>query len=197
MAKLAAPDNRTQKGRKLAAHLYDLKMSELLDLSPEHKAELRQRFPPLTAREVEDVVQQVIGARRYEQARMGWYTLPHDLAVLVLLGVTWFFGLRPGLVAAVAALVLLESLVQFTFSLGVYRVLSYAVWLTYPAYLLFGYALYAREGLEWYWAVPGAVLAWGGTFLLGALFRLPARLILGSLAQGREAYEKRESRKQR
>ncbi len=175
--KPASVKNRSHKGRKLASYLYDLRMTELLDLSPEHKTELRQRFPPLTANEVEDVIRQVIEARRYEQARVGWYALPHDLTVLVLVLVTWLFGLRPGLIAGVASLVLLESLAPFIFHLGVYRVLSFSVWLTYPAYLLFGWVLYAREGLAWYWALAGAVLAWGGTFVLGALARLPARMM--------------------
>lgn len=195
MSKKPAPSNRTQKGRKLASHLYDMEMAELLDLSKEQKAELRKKYPPLTPNEVDDVIRQVIDARRFEQARVGWFTLPHDLTVLALVLVTWLFGLRPGLIVGVAVLVLLESIVQFTFHLGVYRVLSYSVWLTYPAYLLFGYLLYANEGFAWYWAVLGAVLAWGGTFILGAIFRLPARMILGSLAQGREALEQRQKRK--
>ncbi|MBN1264681.1 MAG: hypothetical protein JXA25_04260 [Anaerolineales bacterium] len=195
MSNKAAPNNRTQKGRKLASHLYDLDMTELLALDQEQKAALRQQYPPLTTNEVEDVIQQVVDARLYEQARVGWFTLPHDLTVLVLVLVTWLFGLRPGLIAGVAVLVLLESIIQFTFHFGVYKVFSYAVWLTYPAYLLFGYVLYAQEGFAWYWAVLGAVLAWGGTFVLGVIFRLPARMILGSLARGREAYEERKGRK--
>jgi hypothetical protein len=113
--------------------------------------------------------------------------------VLVLVLATAIFDLRIGVIACVATLVLLEGIFQFTFSRKLYRPLSALVWVTYPAYLFFGYLLY-RMGYSIVWIVVGVLLASLGTYVLGTLSRLPVRLILENRARGREeALRKRQS----
>jgi hypothetical protein len=175
--KRESTDVRTEEGRELARRLYDYRMPQLEKLSAAEKANLLKEYPKLGETEFDYVVGQVIAARRYEQQRIGWQAVPHDVAVLTMVIVTSLSDLRYGIVAGIAVLVLLESLFQFYFDQRLYRFLSALVWLTYPAYLLLAYVLY-RRGLGFGWIVAVLLLTWGGTFLLGMLARLPVRLIL-------------------
>ena len=170
-------DVRTGEGQQLARRLYDYRIPQLEKLSATEKANLLKEYPQLGESEFDYVVQQVIAAKRYEQQRVGWQAVPHDVAVLTMVIVTSLSDLRYGVVSGIAILVLLESLFQFYFDQWLYRILSALVWLTYPAYLLLAYVLY-RRGLEFIWIIAVLVLTWGGTFLLGMLARLPVRLIL-------------------
>jgi hypothetical protein len=133
--------------------------------------------------EFQDVLRQVIDAKRYERERVGWQAIPHDVTVLVLVLVTALLDLRAGVVAAVATLVLLESLFQFYFNRDLYKPLSALVWLTYPAYLVLAYVLHRRE-YSLMWIIAAAVLAWAGPFLVSPLARLPARMMLEGRARG-------------
>ncbi|HUT15226.1 MAG TPA: hypothetical protein VMY98_03165 [Anaerolineae bacterium] len=174
---------RTEQGRQLARRLYDLKIGQLESLSGKEQARLLNEFPLLRKAEFQDVLRQVIEAKRYEQERTGWQAIPHDITVLVMVGVTSLLDLRSGAVAGVATLVLLESLFQFYFNRRLYGLLSTLVWLTYPAYVLLAYVLY-RRGFEIVWIVMAVLLAWLGTFLLGMLARMPVRIILEARVKG-------------
>jgi hypothetical protein len=176
-SKAQKSDARTEIGRELASKLYDYKLKDLMSLSPTRKAELRAEFPKLKEAEFNYVLEQVIEAKRYEQERVGWLAVPHDLAVLVLVALTGLVNLRAGIIVSIAVLVLLEGLFQFYFDRRLYRYLSALVWLTYPAYLLLAYLLY-RQGYELIWIAAAVAFAWGGTFLLGIIARLPVRMIL-------------------
>jgi len=185
---------RTKQGRELARKLYDCKLEELETLSAEEQSRLKSEFPLLRAAEFKDVLVQVIEAKHYERERVGWQAIPHDVAVLVLVVAAALFDLRAGIVAGIATLVLLESLFQFYFDRQLYRPLSTLVWLTYPAYLVLAYVLH-RRGFGLIWIAAAVVLAWGGTFVLGMLARIPVRLILEGKAKGaQEAARFREER---
>ena len=178
MAKTSKPiDVKTEQGRQLASKLYDYRLNKLLRLSPQERAQLLGEFPELGEAEFDYVLEQTIAAKRQEQVLVGWQTVPHDVAVLVLVTITVLFNLQVGIVAGVAVLVLLESLFQFYFNQRLYRYLSYLVWLTYPAYGVLAYVLSIR-GYEPLWVVGIVILVWAGTFLLGILARLPVRMIL-------------------
>ncbi len=168
---------RTEQGRQLARKLYDYRLQELERLTAEEQARLRDEFTLLSEAQFQDVLRQVIEAKRYNRERLGWQAVPHDITVLVFVLATSLFDLRVGIVAGIATLVLLESIFQFYFNRRLYGPLSTLVWLTYPAYLLLAYVLYGR-GLSLIWVAATVLLAWGGTFLLGALARLPVRMIL-------------------
>lgn len=176
------PDARTEQGRQLARRLYDYKVSQLESLTAEEQVRLLQDFPLLGEAEFKDVLRQVIEAKRYEQQRIGWQAIPHDITVLIIVAITTLLDLRAGIVAGIAILVLLESLFQFYFDPKLYRPLSTLVWFTYPAYALLAYVLYHR-GLELIWIVAIVAFVWGGTFLLGMLARLPPHLILNARAK--------------
>jgi hypothetical protein len=185
---------RLRQGQELARRLYDIKIRELESLSHEEKVKLRGEFPLLSPAEFEDVIRQTIEAKRYQQERVGWQAIPHDIAVLILVIVTAIFDLRTGVIAGIAALVFLEGVFQFYFHRDLYRPLSFLVWLTYPAYLVFAYLLY-REGFQVLWIAVGVFLASIGTYLLGGLARIPVRLILENRAKGtREATRIRAER---
>ncbi len=188
-------DSRTKKGRELARQIYDRKIRDLETMSLEDKARLRKEYPPLSQAEVDDVIRQVIEAKHYEQQQIGWRAIPHDISVLILVVVTVAFNLQAGVIACIASLVLLESLAQFYFNQKIYKPLSTLVWLTYPAYALFGYVLYKRDGLEILWVVAAVLLAWLGTFLFGSIARLPIRLILESSQKGKQAAAQRKQSK--
>ncbi len=175
-------DARTEMGRNLARLLFDYKLRDLINLSPGEKARLQAQFPRLNEAEFNDIVTQVIDAKQYQQERVGWQAVPHDIAVVIFVAVTTLVNLRIGVIAGVGALVLLESLFQFYFYRPLYRYLSLLVWLTYPAYILLAYVLYQR-GYEWVWILVIVALAWGGSFLLGIVARLPVRLILEAKAR--------------
>ncbi|MBC7233550.1 MAG: hypothetical protein H5T68_09975 [Chloroflexi bacterium] len=178
-------DARTEQGRQLARRLYEYKVSQLERLSAEEQGNLLRDFPLLGETEFKDVLRQVIEAKRYEQERIGWQAIPHDVAVLVTVAMTCLLDLRAGIVAGIAILVLLESLFQFYFDRKLYRPLSTLVWFTYPAYALLAYVLY-RRGFSALWIIAAVAFAWGGTFLLGMLARVPLRMILNARIKAAE-----------
>ncbi|MGD2104702.1 MAG: hypothetical protein PVJ55_06285 [Anaerolineae bacterium] len=185
------PTNSSQpigldEGRKLARELYDRDLGRLEDLSDTERDRLMERFPQLSRAQFEDVLRQVIAAKRQERARVGWQSIPHDVAAIVMVFATVLADLRTGLVAGVGVLVLLEGLFMAVFDEDLYRPLSLLVWLTYPAYALLGYVLYRRgyQVLE----IAGAVFfAWPGMFLLGTLARVPLHLLWKERAKQRES----------
>jgi hypothetical protein len=188
---------RTSQGRELARKLYDHSIRELETLSAEDKARLRAEFPSLGEVEFRDVLRQVIEAKQFERERIGWQAIPHDVTVLVFVLVTALLNLPSGVVAGIATLVLLESVFQFYFNRDLYRPLSTVVWLTYPAYLLLAYVLY-RRGYAGLWIIAAVLLAWGGTFLLSPLARLPARMMWQGRARGAaDAIRLREERRKK
>ena len=178
-------DARTTQGQQLARQIYDYKIDQLEKMSQAEKDALLEKYPLLSQADLQYVIDELLAAKRYRQEREGWQTIPHDVAVLVLVILTSIVNLQTGIIAGVAVLVLLESLFQFIFDRRIYRSLSYLVWFTYPAYIWLGYMLYQR-GYSWMWIGLIIVLVWGGTYLLGALARLPMRLYF-------EAREKRKS----
>ena len=181
--KKRATDPHLEQGRLLAEHLFDFKLRDLEAISAERSPDLLREYPLLTPAEFEDVRGQVIEAKTYQQERIGWQAIPHDLAVLVIVALTALWDIRVGVVGGIATLVLLESLSQVYFSRRLYRPLSLIVWLTYPAYLCLGYLLY-RRGFPLSWAIGIAVLVWAGTYLLGYLARIPMRLFLEARVKG-------------
>jgi hypothetical protein len=183
--KRSKSSSRLEQGRALARELYDRSVRDLETLNAEEIARLRKAHPQLSKAEFDDVTRQVIEAKTQHQEHVGWQAIPHDIAVLVLVLTTALLDLRTGVIAAIAVLVLLESVFQFTFNRRLYRPLSTLVWLTYPAYLLFAYVLYLRE-YEIIWIAVAVLLASIGSYILGALARLPVRLILENRARGRE-----------
>jgi hypothetical protein len=176
-------DTRTEMGRNLARMLFDYKLKDLRNLNATQTADLRAKFPKLSNVEFDDVLKQVIEARTYQQERIGWQTVPHDIAVLLFVAITCLIDLRWGIVVGIGALVLSESVFQFYFQQRLYRVLSTLVWLTYPGYALLAYILYLR-GYAYQWILLIVVLVWGGSFLLGMVARLPVRLYMQARSQG-------------
>lgn len=186
-----AKDIRTAQGQQLARKLYDYPIHKLENLSADEMASLLAEFPSLGKAEFDYVIQQLVAAKSYEQERVGWQAVPHDIAVLTVVIVTALFDIRAGAVAGVAVLVLLESLFQFYFNQRLYRFLSALVWVTYPAYALLAYILY-RRGYELIWIVAAVLLTWGGTFLLGLVARIPARLFYEARVKGRQEAAQRK-----
>lgn len=175
-----------EEGRQLAHRLYRYELNELEKLPEDERERLRADFPQLSAAQFEDVLHQVITAKRQQQAQFGWQSIPHDLAAIVLVVTTSLVDLRAGLIAGVGVLVFLESLFMAFFDQRLYGPLSLSVWLTYPAYALLAYVLYGRGYaiLE----IAGAVLfAWVGLFLLGGLARVPLYLLRKERAEQRQA----------
>lgn len=188
------PNARTEQGRQLARRLYDYKIHQLEKLGAEERATLLRDFPLLGEAEFNDVLRQVIEAKRYEQERIGWQAIPHDVSVLVSVAVTCLLNLRAGIVAGVAILVLLENLFLFYFNRELYRPLSTLVWLTYPAYALLAYVLY-RRGFALHWIIVTVAFVWGGTFLLGMLARVPPRIMLNARLKAAEESARRRGEK--
>lgn len=180
--KIPRSEDRTEMGRELARRLYDYRLARLVNLGAAERASLQGEFPGLREAEFNYVLEQVIAAKRYEQERIGWQAISHDAAVLTIVAVTWLTDVRSGMIAGVAVLVLLESLLQFYFDRRLYRYLGALVWLTYPAYAVLAYLLY-RRGTELAWIAAAVAFTWGGTFLLGILARLPVRLVLEAKAR--------------
>ena len=137
MMETQGSNKKLERGRKLAREIYEWDLNKLMAITREEKDELHKKYSGLSRTEVDDVIQQVRDARQVEIQRVGWMALPHDLTVIVTAILTAVFGWRVGVVGYVATLILLESIAQFIFSAGLYRILSFAVWLTYPAYILF------------------------------------------------------------
>jgi hypothetical protein len=168
---------KLEQGRLLARRLYDLKLGQLEKLSIDDRKTYLADFPLLGGTEYNDVLRQVIEAKKAEQIQVGWFTIPHDITVLVFVLFVVFSDLRTALVAGVGTLVLFESFFQVYFNRRLYSYLSLLVWLTYPAYVLLGWVLYTR-GMQWYWIAAVVAGAWGGTFLAGILARIPMQLIM-------------------
>ena len=189
-----AKDIRTAQGQQLARKLYDYPIRKLENMPADERAGLLAEFPSLGEAEFDYVVQQLIAAKSYEQERVGWQAVPHDIAVLTIVIVTALFDIRAGAVAGVAVLVLLESLFQYYFNQRLYRILSALVWLTYPAYALLAYILY-RRGYDLIWILAAVLLTWGGTFLLGIVARIPARLFYEARLKAREDASRAASQK--
>lgn len=179
---------KVEKARDLARRLYDYDLKELKNLQEDDRKRLKARFPQLSTAEFDDVLRQVIAAKRHEQAQVGWQSVPHDMAVIVTVVVTALLDLRTGLSVGLGVLVLLESLSMTLFEERIYRPLSLLVWLTYPAYALLAYTLYGR-GYELL-VIAGAVLfVWPGMFLLAALARVPLHLLWEERERQRESRE--------
>ncbi len=175
--KTSTTDPQLTQGRDLARALYDLKLHKLENLSAQERASYREQYPLLSEVEFLDVQRQVIEAKKAEQIRVGWFSIPHDITVLVFVLITWLIDLPSGVIVGTATLVLLESLVQVYFNPRLYLPLSLLVWFTYPAYLLLGWLLYTR-GMPWVWVLAVIAGAWVGTHLAGILARIPMQLLL-------------------
>jgi hypothetical protein len=170
-----ALDARTQQAQQLARRIYDYKIDQLENMSQVEKTSLLKEFPVLTEADFQYVVKELLAAKLYEQERVGWHTIPHDVTVLTLVVVTGVFDLKIGIIVGIAVLVLLEGIFQFVFDRRIYRPLSLLVWLTYPAYIWLAYMLY-RQGYSKIWIGVIVILVWGGTYLLGAAARIPMRM---------------------
>jgi hypothetical protein len=168
--------------KELAGQLFDLKLIELDKMDENQKAEWLSKFSALSFDEFEDVRRQVIDAKISQQAQIGWQSLPHDLAVLVFCLVSIFVSLKIGLLYGITVLAMLVSLTHVYYNEALYKVLGYAVWLTYPAYIWLGYTLFQR-GMPWWQVIAIIALAWGGTFLLQAVISIPMQMFLRARAQ--------------
>jgi hypothetical protein len=188
--KQPSKDARTEQGRQLAGRLYDYKLNKLENLSEAEKSDLLKDYPLLGKNEFQYVVQQVIETRRYTQERVGWQAVPHDITVLTIVAVTALANLQTAAIVGLGVLIFLEGLFQFYFNRRLYRILSWLVWLTYPAYLLLAYILFSR-GYEWIWIAVAIALTWGGTFLIGAGARLLVRLFVEGRAKGKAEADRR------
>ena len=178
MTKNASDDAaKLEQGRNLARRLYDLKLGQLAKIDDIQRKAYLVEFPLLGEVEFNDVHRQVFEAKRTHQIQVGWLSVPHDLTVLVFVMVTWLADLRWGTIAAIATLVLFESLFQVYFNPQMYAGLGLLVWFTYPAYALLAWVLYTR-GLAWYWIALTVAAVWGGTFLAGIIVRIPAQLYM-------------------
>lgn len=170
-----ATDPRTQQGQQLARRIYDYKIDRLVNMDQKEKESLLKEYPLLTETDFQYVVDELIAAKRYQQERVGWQTIPHDVSVLVLVIFTGLFNLQIGIIIGVAVLVLMEGMFQFIFNRKVYRPLSFLVWLTYPAYIWLAYLLH-KQGFSTLWIAITLIMVWGGTYLLGILARIPLRM---------------------
>lgn len=166
-----------KEGRKFASMLYDLPFRELVNPSDADRKQWEKDFQKLDRPSINNIIDQVREARLYQQERVGWQAIPHDLTVLLFVLGTVIFSLKVGIIIGIAALVFFESLFQFIFIRKYYRPLSFLVWLTYPAYIILGYYLY-QQNYAWYWIAVAILGAWFGTFFLGNLARIPMKLIM-------------------
>jgi hypothetical protein len=183
--KKKALDTHTEQGQQLARRIYDYKIGQLENMSPAEKASLLKEFPLLTEADFQYVVKELLAAKRFEQEKVGWQTIPHDVTVLILVIVTSIFNLQIGIIAGIAVLVLLEGIFQFVFNQRIYRPLSLLVWLTYPAYILLALMLH-QQGYSNIWIGSIVVLVWGGTYLLGAAARIPMRMFYEARAKSKQ-----------
>ncbi|HTX79270.1 MAG TPA: hypothetical protein VMC62_06355 [Longilinea sp.] len=186
---------KLEQGRLLARRLYDLKVSQLEKLTEQDRKTYLADFPLLGVTEYNDVLRQVIEAKKAEQTQVGWFSIPHDITVLVFVLCVCFTDLRTAIIAGIAVLVLLESLFQTYYNPRLYPVLGSLVWLTYPAYVLLAWVLYSR-GMAWYWIAVVVIGAWGGTFLASIVARLPMQSIIRARAEAskQKAEEKSKQR---
>jgi hypothetical protein len=184
-----------EQGRLLARRLYDLKIAQLEKITEEDRKTYLTEFPLLGVAEYSDVIHQVIEAKKAQQTQVGWYSIPHDVTVLVFVLFVCFTDLRTAIIAGIAVLVLLESLFQSYYNPRLYPILGSLVWLTYPAYALLAWVLYSR-GMMWYWVAVVVVCAWGGTFLAGLIARLPMQSIVRARTDASKQKAEEESKKE-
>ena len=166
-----------KEGRKFASMLYDLPFRKLANPSEADRKQWEKDFPKLDNQSINRILDQVREARLYQQERVGWQAIPHDLMVILFVLGTIIFDLKVGIIIGIGSLVFFESLFQFIFIRKFYRPLSFLVWLTYPAYILLGYYLY-QQNYAWHWIAIAILGAWFGTFFLGHLARIPMQLIM-------------------
>jgi len=171
------PNQLEKEGRKFASMLYDLPFRKLANPSEADRMQWEKDFPKLDKQSINKILDQVREARLYQQERVGWQAIPHDLTVILFVLGTIIFDLNVGIIIGIGALVFFESLFQFVFIRKFYRPLSFLVWLTYPAYVFLGYYLY-QQNYAWYWIATAILGAWFGSFFLGYLARIPMQLIM-------------------
>jgi len=164
-------EKKIQQGRDLAGKLFDLKLTALELMTEKEQDRWRSLYPGLSKREFDDIRRQVIQAKMAQQSQIGWQVIPRDLAVIVGSLASYFINLKAGLIASVAALTLLEILFHFFYNPKLYKVLSYAVWLTYPALILLALAIQNQFAI--WWQLAGILVGvWAGSFLLSMLLRV-------------------------
>jgi hypothetical protein len=188
--KQPSKDARTEQGQQLARRLYDYKLDNLENLSEAEKSDLLKDYPLLGKAELQYVIQQVIETRRYTQERVGWQAIPHDITVLTIVAITALANLQTAAIVGLGVLIFFEGLFQFYFNRCAYRILSWLVWFTYPAYLLLAYILF-RQGYNWIWILSAILLTWGGTFVIGAGARLLVRFFVEGRAKGKAEADRR------
>jgi hypothetical protein len=179
------PNQIEKAGKTFAEMLYDLPIKKLINPDDAALAEWRKKFYQLDDAVFNNILKQVQEARLYQQERVGWQAIPHDLTVLLFVIATIFFGLKTGIIIGIAALVFFESLFQFTFVRKLYKPLSLIVWLTYPAYFALAYYLF-KQGYQWYWIILAVIGASFGVFILGQLARIPMHLIMEAKREAKQ-----------
>jgi hypothetical protein len=179
------PNQIEKAGKNFAEMLYDLPIKKLINPDDAALAEWRKKFYQLDDAVFNNILKQVQEARLYQQERVGWQAIPHDLTVLLFVIATIFFGLKIGIIIGIAALVFFESLFQFTFVRKLYKPLSLIVWLTYPAYFALAYYLF-KQGYQWYWIILAVIGASFGVFILGQLARIPMHLIMEAKREAKQ-----------
>jgi len=164
-------NQKIQLGRDLASKLFDLKLTALELMSEKEQDRWRSEYPGLSKREFEDIRRQVIQAKMAQQSQIGWQVIPRDLSVITASLAGYLFNLKTGIIVGAATLIVLEILFRANYNDKLYKILSYVVWLTYPALILLALAIH-RQYAGW-WQVGGILIGvWGGSFLLSTLLRL-------------------------
>lgn len=179
------PNQIEKAGKNFAEMLYDLPIKQLINPDDAALAEWRKKFYQLDDAVFNNILKQAQEARLYQQERVGWQAIPHDLTVLLFVIATIFFGLKIGIIIGIAALVFFESLFQFIFVRKLYKPLSLIVWLTYPAYFALAYYLF-KQGYQWYWILLAVIGASFGVFILGQLARIPMHLIMEAKREAKQ-----------
>lgn len=170
-------NNKLAQGKELANQLFDQKLIDLDKMSEEQKKAWMAKFKSLSYEEFEDIRQQVIEARIYQQSQIGWQSIPRDIALLVFCLAGTFISINAGLITGITVLVFLVSLTHVFYNQKLYEILGYSVWLTYPAFALLAVSLFQR-GLEWWKIAAIILLSWGGSFILEALVIIPVHQFL-------------------
>lgn len=183
-------NQKLQQARELAGKLFDQKIMDLETMGAEDIKRWMNEFPLLSLREFEDVLQQTIKAKLAQQSQVGWQVIPRDIAVIVFSVVSILSNLTAGIIAGVAVLILLGIFFNVYYSEKVNKLLSYTVWLTYPALILLGYHL-IRGGLVWWAGIAVVVLAWLISFVLDFIARMIFFQYLKIKAQLKKPQEKK------
>ena len=159
------------QARDLAGKLFDLKAIELELMSEDEQERWQRQYPLLSKNEFDDVRQQTLKVKMIHQSQIGWQVIPRDLAVIFFCLVSLIFDLQAGIIAGIALLILLGIIFNVFYSEKLGRILSYSVWLTYPALILLGYQL-IREGYTWWAAAAIVIMAWLLSFALDYIARI-------------------------